>query len=136
MGGRVPPAHPHRLTAAVPPGWSRDREEGEPLRAHPPLHQVGGDPPCLAPAATGRGVLTPSLLLRRRSVSVVEKYFEAYALVGQDILGSPESWEKVLALVPEDILPRAALPCRWALCRVQREGPHGGSRVSSVCDQP
>ncbi|XP_009950392.1 PREDICTED: DNA primase small subunit, partial [Leptosomus discolor] len=38
----------------------------------------------------------------RRSVGVVEKYFEAYALVGQDILGSPESWEKVLALVPEE----------------------------------
>ncbi|XP_010005986.1 PREDICTED: DNA primase small subunit [Chaetura pelagica] len=38
----------------------------------------------------------------RRSVAVVEKYFEAYALVGQDILGSPESWEKVLALVPEE----------------------------------
>ncbi|XP_075301954.1 DNA primase small subunit isoform X2 [Opisthocomus hoazin] len=38
----------------------------------------------------------------RRSVGVVEKYFEAYALVGQDILGSPESWDKVLALVPEE----------------------------------
>ena len=44
---------------------------------------------------------------------MVEKYFEAYALVGQDILGSPESWDKVLALVPEDILlerPRGAVP--------------------------
>ncbi|XP_062488641.1 DNA primase small subunit [Pezoporus occidentalis] len=39
----------------------------------------------------------------RRSVAVVEKYFESYALVGQDILGSPESWDKVLALIPEDI---------------------------------
>ncbi|XP_010280360.1 PREDICTED: DNA primase small subunit, partial [Phaethon lepturus] len=38
----------------------------------------------------------------RQSVNVVEKYFEAYALVGQDILGSPESWDKVLALVPEE----------------------------------
>lgn len=35
---------------------------------------------------------------------MVEKYFKAYALVGQDILGSPESWDKVLALVPDDIL--------------------------------
>ncbi|CAN0016022.1 unnamed protein product [Bubo scandiacus] len=47
----------------------------------------------------------------RRSVAVVEKYFEDYALLGQDILGSPESWDKVLALVPEDILPAAAPPC-------------------------
>ncbi|XP_040395466.1 DNA primase small subunit isoform X1 [Cygnus olor] len=38
----------------------------------------------------------------RRSVNVVEKYFEEYALVGQDILGSPERWDKVLALVPEE----------------------------------
>ncbi|KAM4643905.1 DNA primase small subunit isoform 1-T1 [Amazona ochrocephala] len=30
----------------------------------------------------------------RRSVDVVEKYFETYALVGQDILGSPENWDK------------------------------------------
>lgn len=103
---------------------------------HPFIRSVG-TPPAWPPQplATG-GVLTPSPLLHRRSVSVVEKYFEAYALVGQDILGSPESWEKVLALVPEDILPRAAPLCRWALCRVQREGPRGGSRVSSVCDQP
>ncbi|NXW76572.1 PRI1 primase, partial [Hirundo rustica] len=39
----------------------------------------------------------------RRSVGVVEKYFEEYALLGQDILGSPEKWDKVLALIPEDI---------------------------------
>ncbi|KAF4805184.1 hypothetical protein TURU_001867 [Turdus rufiventris] len=41
----------------------------------------------------------------RRSVNVVEKYFEEFALRGQDILGSPEKWDKVLALIPEDILP-------------------------------
>ncbi|NXL52578.1 PRI1 primase, partial [Podilymbus podiceps] len=36
-GGEHPlPALPSRLTTAVPPGWSRDGEEGEPLRAHPP----------------------------------------------------------------------------------------------------
>lgn len=48
-------------------------------------------------------------LLCRRSVNVVEKYFEAYALQGQDVLGSPERWDKVLALVPEGILPAALL---------------------------
>ncbi|XP_053144449.1 DNA primase small subunit-like isoform X1 [Hemicordylus capensis] len=39
----------------------------------------------------------------RKSVEVVTDYFEAYALVGQDILGSKESYEKVLALVPETV---------------------------------
>ncbi|NXO53849.1 PRI1 primase, partial [Aramus guarauna] len=68
-----------------------------------------------------------------KSVSVVEKYFEAYALVGQDILGSPERWEKVLALVPEDILPGAALPCRSAPCWGRRVRVGGvGSAVSAV----
>lgn len=67
---------------------------------------------------------------------MVEKYFEAYALVGQDILGSPESWEKVLALVPEDILPKAALLYHSALGRIQREGLRGGSGASSVRDRP
>lgn len=51
-------------------------------------------------------------------MNVVEKYFEEYALVGQDILGSPERWDKVLALVPEDILPAAA--------RGPGEGPRRG----------
>ena len=53
---------------------------------------------------------------------MVEKYFEAYALQGQDILGSPEHWDKVLALVPEGILPAAGL-------RV-------GSGVCVGCDRP
>lgn len=53
---------------------------------------------------------------------MVEKYFEAYALQGQDILGSPERWDKVLALVPEGILPAAGL-------RV-------GSGVCVGCDRP
>ncbi|XP_068266223.1 DNA primase small subunit [Nyctibius grandis] len=66
----------------------------------------------------------------RQSVAVVEKYFEAYALVGQDILGSPESWNKVLALIPEDILPAVPL----ALCQVRgRVGTGGaGSVVSTI----
>ncbi|XP_029450708.1 DNA primase small subunit isoform X2 [Rhinatrema bivittatum] len=37
----------------------------------------------------------------RKSLKVVEDYFEEYALVGQDILGSKESWSKVLALLPD-----------------------------------
>lgn len=60
---------------------------------------------------------------------MVEKYFEAYALVDQDILGSPERWNKVLALVPEDILLREAPRC-W----VWRGSVWGGtgSAVSAV----
>lgn len=38
------------------------------------------------------------------SMNVVEKYFTQYALHDQDILGQKESVEKVLALVPDDIL--------------------------------
>ncbi|XP_043080169.1 DNA primase small subunit [Puntigrus tetrazona] len=37
------------------------------------------------------------------SLSVVEHYFQQYAIVDQDILGSKESIDKVLALLPEDI---------------------------------
>ncbi|XP_034028725.1 DNA primase small subunit [Thalassophryne amazonica] len=37
------------------------------------------------------------------SLAVVEKYFIQYALHDQDILGSKESTNKVLALVPEDV---------------------------------
>lgn len=40
----------------------------------------------------------------RESLVVVEHYFSQYALVGQDILGSKESADKVLALLPDDIL--------------------------------
>lgn len=35
---------------------------------------------------------------------MVERYFPQYAIVEQDILGSKESVDKVLALLPEDIL--------------------------------
>ncbi|CAG14371.1 unnamed protein product, partial [Tetraodon nigroviridis] len=38
------------------------------------------------------------------SLKVVEKYFTPYALHEQDVLGRKESVEKVLALVPDDIL--------------------------------
>lgn len=40
----------------------------------------------------------------RESLKVVEHYFPKYALQEQDILGSKESADKVLAIVPEDIL--------------------------------
>ncbi|NXW41343.1 PRI1 primase, partial [Nyctiprogne leucopyga] len=50
-----------------------------------------------------------------------------YLSVVKDILGNPESWDKVLALVPEDILPRVALLCCSALCWVWTGG--GGGSV-------
>ncbi|KAA8590827.1 hypothetical protein FQN60_001770 [Etheostoma spectabile] len=40
----------------------------------------------------------------RESLAVVERYFPRYALQEQDILGRKESVNKVLALMPEDIL--------------------------------
>ncbi|KAM4610974.1 DNA primase small subunit [Polymixia lowei] len=40
----------------------------------------------------------------RESLTVVERYFSQYALQEQDILGKKETLDKVLALVPEDIL--------------------------------
>ncbi|CAO2581989.1 DNA primase small subunit [Lemmus lemmus] len=39
----------------------------------------------------------------RRSINIIRKYFEEYALVGQDILENKENWEKILALVPETV---------------------------------
>lgn len=43
-------------------------------------------------------------LFNSESLKVVEKYFTQYALHQQDILSQRESVEKVLALVPDDIL--------------------------------
>ncbi|XP_030115317.4 DNA primase small subunit isoform X2 [Taeniopygia guttata] len=65
----------------------------------------------------------------RRSVAVVEKYFEEFALLGQDILGSPEKWAKVLALLPEELREplQAEFPRkkdslqRWELLRARAE---------------
>lgn len=37
----------------------------------------------------------------RKSINIISKYFEEYALVDQDILGSKESCDKILALIPE-----------------------------------
>ncbi|XP_058717049.1 DNA primase small subunit [Poecile atricapillus] len=70
----------------------------------------------------------------RRSVGVVEKYFEEYALLGQDILGSPEKWDKVLALIPEEHREplQAEFPRkkdsvqRWELLRARLERLRGG----------
>uniref|UniRef100_A0A087Y1W6 DNA primase n=1 Tax=Poecilia formosa TaxID=48698 RepID=A0A087Y1W6_POEFO len=42
----------------------------------------------------------------RESLTVVERYFPQYALQDQNILGRKESEEKVLALVPEDIVKK------------------------------
>uniref|UniRef100_A0A2K5PHS1 DNA primase n=1 Tax=Cebus imitator TaxID=2715852 RepID=A0A2K5PHS1_CEBIM len=39
----------------------------------------------------------------RKSINIINKYFEEYALVNQDILENKESWDKILALVPETI---------------------------------
>ncbi|XP_063283237.1 DNA primase small subunit [Pelobates fuscus] len=39
----------------------------------------------------------------RKSLSVVEKYFEKYALVDQDILENKQCWDKVVALVPDAV---------------------------------
>ncbi|XP_019310363.1 DNA primase small subunit isoform X1 [Panthera pardus] len=39
----------------------------------------------------------------RKSINIIKKYFEDYALVDQDILENKESWDKILALVPETI---------------------------------
>ncbi|XP_036255784.1 DNA primase small subunit isoform X3 [Molothrus ater] len=65
----------------------------------------------------------------RRSVAVVQEYFEQHALLGQDILGSPERWDKVLALLPEELREplQAEFPRkkdsvqRWELLRARAE---------------
>jgi len=50
---------------------------------------------------TLKGSVHPSV---QRAVSVIKEYFEQLCLVDQDILGSKESWTKVLSLVPDDEL--------------------------------
>uniref|UniRef100_A0A2K5WEN2 DNA primase subunit 1 n=1 Tax=Macaca fascicularis TaxID=9541 RepID=A0A2K5WEN2_MACFA len=40
----------------------------------------------------------------RKSINIIKKYFEEYALVNQDILKNKESWDKILALVPEKFM--------------------------------
>ncbi|XP_059727728.1 DNA primase small subunit isoform X2 [Haemorhous mexicanus] len=65
----------------------------------------------------------------RRSVAVVQEYFERHALLGQDILGSPERWDRVLALLPEELREplQAEFPRkkdsvqRWELLRARAE---------------
>lgn len=46
---------------------------------------------------------------------MVERYFRQYAIVDQDILGSKESVDKVLALLPDDILsfPEVSSPYKY-----------------------
>ncbi|XP_063808557.1 DNA primase small subunit isoform X2 [Pseudophryne corroboree] len=56
----------------------------------------------------------------KKSISVVEKYFEKYALVDQDILENKQCWEKVLALVPESERERLQEDFRKAKTSVKR----------------
>lgn len=44
------------------------------------------------------------MFANRQSLDVVEFYFPQYALQKQELLSRKESIDKVLALVPEDIL--------------------------------
>ncbi len=43
-------------------------------------------------------------VINRESLTVVDHYFPLYGIQDQDILSRKESVDKVLALVPEDIL--------------------------------
>ncbi|NXI96718.1 PRI1 primase, partial [Psophia crepitans] len=90
---------------------------------HPFIRLVGT--PLPGPAAAPHGVLSLPPLLRRRSVSVVEKYFEEYALVGQDILGSPES----------DFPKKRDSALRWELLkgRMERTRRAPGAGKSAPC---
>ncbi|XP_041036427.1 DNA primase small subunit [Carcharodon carcharias] len=38
----------------------------------------------------------------QQAITVIDSYFEDYAVNGQDIFGSKETWQKVLALVPDE----------------------------------
>ena len=48
-----------------------------------------------------KGSVHPSV---DRARSIIADYFEKLCLVDQDILGTRESWTKVLALIPDDDL--------------------------------
>ncbi|XP_018425103.1 PREDICTED: DNA primase small subunit isoform X3 [Nanorana parkeri] len=56
----------------------------------------------------------------KKSIMVVEKYFEQYALVGQDILENKQNWDKVLALVPEVVRELAQKDFQKARTSVER----------------
>ena len=53
----------------------------------------------------------PSLV---QSFQVLEKYFEPCIIVNQNILGFKESWDKVLALIPDDEI-KLELDTQWKL---------------------
>ncbi|XP_068121268.1 DNA primase small subunit [Hyperolius riggenbachi] len=55
-----------------------------------------------------------------KSITVVERYFEQYALVGQDILENKQCWEKVLALVPEAVRENVQRDFQKARSSVER----------------
>ncbi|XP_075121808.1 DNA primase small subunit [Leptodactylus fuscus] len=67
----------------------------------------------------------------KKSIKVVERYFEQYALVDQDILENKSCWDKVLALIPdtarEHLLPdfqkaRSSIE-RWAKLKKALQNP-------------
>ena len=48
-----------------------------------------------------KGTQHPSV---ERALKIVKEFFEQLCLIDQDILGSKESWSKVLSLIPDDDL--------------------------------
>lgn len=46
----------------------------------------------------------PTSSLHRRAEGIAKKYFEGLILEDQDLLGTPDQWAKVLALIPEQSL--------------------------------
>ncbi|KFO24557.1 DNA primase small subunit [Fukomys damarensis] len=70
----------------------------------------------------------------RRSINIIKKYFEEYALVDQDILENKESWDKILALLPENILfCRISVPID--LQKVDQFDPFTVPTISSICHE-
>uniref|UniRef100_A0A8C9TZB1 DNA primase n=1 Tax=Scleropages formosus TaxID=113540 RepID=A0A8C9TZB1_SCLFO len=75
----------------------------------------------------------------KESLAVVRRYFTDYALVGQDIMGSKESMDKVVALVPDDIL--AALQAeknptkRWEKLKVIVQQKQASSKKSYYTEE-
>lgn len=57
-----------------------------------------------APCFNPQCLIIQPFLCYSQSLIVVEHYFPQYAIVGQDLLGSKASVDKVLSLLPEDIL--------------------------------
>uniref|UniRef100_A0A8C5Q857 DNA primase n=1 Tax=Leptobrachium leishanense TaxID=445787 RepID=A0A8C5Q857_9ANUR len=63
-----------------------------------------------------------------KSINIVEMYFNQYALEDQDILESKHHWEKVLALVPDDIL-YFRLTVTDSLVKMMSKRSHAASEI-------